>query len=38
VIGIRKRTAVVKMLLRSSANRILMESPCPVLSVRAEED
>jgi len=38
VIGIRKRTAVGKMLLGSNANRILMESPCPVLSVRAEED
>jgi nucleotide-binding universal stress UspA family protein len=36
VIGIRKRTSVGKMLLGSNANRILMESPCPVLSVRAE--
>ncbi len=38
VIGIRKRTAVGKMLLGSNANRILMESPCPVLSVRAAEE
>jgi nucleotide-binding universal stress UspA family protein len=35
VIGIRRRTAVGKMLLGSNANRILMESPCPVLSVHA---
>jgi nucleotide-binding universal stress UspA family protein len=38
VIGIRKRTAVGKMLLGSNANRILMEAPCPVLSVRAGEE
>lgn len=38
VIGIRKRTAVGKMLLGSNANRILMDSPCPVLSVRAAEE
>jgi nucleotide-binding universal stress UspA family protein len=36
VIGIRKRSAVGKMLLGSNANKILMESPCPVLSVRTE--
>ena len=34
VIGIRKRTAVGKMLLGSNANRILMNAPCPVLTVR----
>ena len=36
VIGIRRRTAVGKMLLGSNANRILMEAPCPVLTVRAD--
>jgi nucleotide-binding universal stress UspA family protein len=35
VIGIRKRSAVGKMLLGSNAHRILMEAPCPVLSVHA---
>ena len=34
VIGIR-RSAVGKMLLGSNAYRILMDSPCPVLTVRA---
>jgi nucleotide-binding universal stress UspA family protein len=37
VIGIRKRTAVGKMLLGSNASRILMNAPCPVLTVRAEQ-
>jgi nucleotide-binding universal stress UspA family protein len=35
VIGIRKRSAVGKMLLGSNANQILMSAPCPVLTVRA---
>jgi nucleotide-binding universal stress UspA family protein len=35
VIGIRRRSAVGKMLLGSNAHRILMDSPCPVLTVRA---
>jgi nucleotide-binding universal stress UspA family protein len=35
VIGIRRRTAVGKMLMGSNAHRILMESPCPVLAVKA---
>ena len=35
VIGIRRRTAVSKMLLGSNAHRILMDAPCPVLSVKA---
>ena len=34
VIGIRRRTAVGKMLLGSNANRILMDAPCHVLSVK----
>ena len=38
VIGLRKRSHVGKMLLGSNAHHILMESPCPVLSVRAGEE
>jgi nucleotide-binding universal stress UspA family protein len=34
VIGIRHRTAVGKMLIGSVAQRLLMESPCPVLAVK----
>jgi nucleotide-binding universal stress UspA family protein len=34
VIGIRKRSAVGKMLLGSNAHRIIMDAPCPVLTVR----
>ena len=33
VIGSRRRSAVGKMLLGSNAHRILMDSPCPVLTV-----
>jgi nucleotide-binding universal stress UspA family protein len=36
VIGIRRRAAVSKMLLGSNADRILMEAPCPVLTVRPD--
>lgn len=35
VIGMRHRTAVGKFLLGSTAQRILMEAPCPVLTVKA---
>ena len=38
VIGLRRRSQVGKMLLGSNAHHILMDSPCPVLSVRASED
>lgn len=38
VIGIRKRTAVGKMLLGSNANQILMNAPCPVLTVRSNHE
>jgi nucleotide-binding universal stress UspA family protein len=36
VIGIRRRSAVGKMVLGSNAHHILMNSPCPVLTVRAD--
>ena len=38
VIGLRKRSHVGKMLLGSNAHHILMECPCPVLSVRPGEE
>ena len=36
VIGMRHRTAVGKFLLGSTAQRILLDTPCPVLSVKAD--
>ena len=38
VIGIRRRSAVGKMLLGSNAHRILMDAPCPVLTVKADQN
>ena len=38
VIGIRRRSAVGKMLLGSNAFRILMHAPCPVLAIKANAD
>ena len=35
VIGLRKRTAVGKLLLGSMAQEILMTVPCPILAVKA---
>jgi nucleotide-binding universal stress UspA family protein len=35
VIGMRHRSAVGKFLLGSTAQRILMDAPCPVLTVKA---
>ncbi|NHN56047.1 universal stress protein [Calidifontibacter sp. DB0510] len=36
VIGLRKRTAVGKLILGGSAQRILLDARCPVLTVTAE--
>lgn len=35
VIGLRKRTPMGKALMGSDTQRILLQSPCPVLAVRA---
>ncbi|WP_369135946.1 universal stress protein, partial [Modestobacter sp. I12A-02662] len=35
VIGVRRRTAVGKLLMGSAAQRILMDVDCPVLAVKS---
>ncbi|PWH06081.1 universal stress protein [Brachybacterium endophyticum] len=37
ILGIRHRTPIGKMLLGSTAQRVIMEAPCPVVCVKPEK-
>lgn len=38
VIGLRKRSAIGKFIMGSTAQRVILQAPCPVLSVKVPSD